>query len=359
MKTTILRFVVIGVILVIYFPLMFSAEPIQAQKPRFEYEIVSTIDNAAPLTEIAWSPDGLKIAAVEPRQPFPLIKIWNAQTGELQYTFDPPGLFTDTTDIYLAWNPDGTKLASTYEAYDMNFVHIWDMSSGDISIIEGTGRGTDIDWSPDGAKLAIAHGHDPQKTASIWTVDGDLVAQLKPAPHDVFTVNWSPDGNYLLTADLVTDVHQTGLDDIWQVWDTETYQEVYHLEGEDNFYLHYRTAWNWEGSIIWGLRCEYMNCRLISWDISSNDVHIYNEPTERFGNLSNIVLNPTRPLIISVGGSNIDYIAGVMFWNTSGEFIGTMDYPARLDSLDWSPTGDTLVATDENGQIIIWRITYE
>ncbi|MBZ0318380.1 MAG: WD40 repeat domain-containing protein [Anaerolineae bacterium] len=351
--------VAIGFILALSIRLVPSPATIQAQKPEFEYEIVLTIDNEAPLTETTWSPDGRRIAAVEPKQPCPLIKIWNAQTGELLYTFEPPGLFTDNTDVYLAWNPDGTLLASTYEAYDMDFVHIWDMSNGELSIIEGTGRGTDIAWSPDGTKLAIAHGHDPEKTASIWTLDGDLVTQLEPAPNDVFIVSWSPDGKYLLTADLVTDVYQESLDNMWQVWDTETYQEAYRLEGVDNFYFHYRTAWNLEGTGIWGLRCEYMNCRLIAWDISSNTVHVYDEPAERFGNLSDIVLSPLQPLIASVGGSNIDYIAGIMFWNTSGQFIGTMDYPARLDSLDWSPTRDILVTTDENGQIIIWKIIYE
>jgi WD40 repeat protein len=103
---------------------------------------------------VAWSPDGVRLATVGVDQvDFSHIsvnhpvKVWEAATGQLLKEF--PG----SSYGAIAWSPDGSRVASIQNGY----ISIWDVASGDElhTLEEGLSGWAEVIFSPDGTKIAI------------------------------------------------------------------------------------------------------------------------------------------------------------------------------------------------------------
>jgi WD40 repeat protein len=229
-------------------------------------EVTLEISHTASIHSVAFSPDGKRIVTIDPETAAPVV--WDAETGErvLTATFDletaAPGVWdTDPGERVVTvtlgsavstvtFSPDGRQIVGGGEQ-----VHIWDAETGELLTTlpgyeaghrtapamspDGTllampgnparvydliaetelytitaGAATAV-FSPDGSRLATA-GFD---VAGVWDAHtGDLVF-LAGHPGGVDSVDFSPDGRYLVTG---------GSDGRFRVWDAETGAELWN-----------------------------------------------------------------------------------------------------------------------------------
>jgi WD40 repeat protein len=138
-----------------------------------------------------FSPDGIYLAVSKPDGK---IEIWNLKDKQLSFTIDAG----DWGNFTLAWSPDGTKLASSGSK-----LAIWDVPGGNLlgefnNVVDRgdlTGFKTlnTIEWSPDGTQLAFV------ESGKVKIIEGEEVVEL-PIPNYVHNLDWSPDGQFLVTS---------------------------------------------------------------------------------------------------------------------------------------------------------------
>ncbi len=135
---------------------------------------------------LAWHPDGSQLA-------FFSIENWSLlRRSDWTVTRVQDHFAADAGDI--AWSPDGTRLAVAYA----EVVTIWDSIGEEPPV---TLRGhlrplRSVDWSPDGAKLVTS---DALEETKIW----DWRASLQPPPISTGTpieeLAWTDDGSSLVS----------------------------------------------------------------------------------------------------------------------------------------------------------------
>ena len=142
------------------------------------------------MSDAAWSPDGTRLATSFGGS----IKVWDAATGDELLTI---GTLLKVTDI--AYSPDGARIAAASE-YGSS-VGIWDAATGDeLATLSGKGvaKVLAIAWSPDGSRIATASSG---WTSSVWdAATGATLFTLTGHTNPVSDVAWSPDGTRIATA---------------------------------------------------------------------------------------------------------------------------------------------------------------
>jgi len=119
--------------------------------------------------EIAWSPDGTKLARSvgRTRRGSMKVKLWDTATGMdiLEIKLRDEG----NSNSGLAWSPDSKKLAARVGDQNVGEIKIWDAVTGKelhaLPIPGGEDNGAKFAWNPDGTKLAIL-----SDSISIWSI---------------------------------------------------------------------------------------------------------------------------------------------------------------------------------------------
>ena len=132
---------------------------------------------------LSWSPDGDRLA-VGGDGPW----IWDATTGEMLKKLG------DYTGLNAEWSPDGERIAF-YQAG--HIVRIFDATGGE-ELLVSTAHSDDVwhtTWSPNGMRIASG---DESGEVKVWdAATGEVVLSFR-APDAVYSVNWSPDGQYIV-----------------------------------------------------------------------------------------------------------------------------------------------------------------
>jgi len=139
-----------------------------------------------PVTSVAWSPDGLRLASIDDSA-----RVWDIRSRAEFRVIQARWMRS------AAWSPDGSRLAA---ADGDNTARVWDVQSGDevFSLQGHTSTVTSVAWSRNGLRLATG-GRD--RTARVWDAQsGAQVLILKGHAGAVTAVAWSPDGSRLATA---------------------------------------------------------------------------------------------------------------------------------------------------------------
>ena len=185
------------------------------------------------VTEAIFSPDGRTVATASSDG---TAKVWNAETGEELLTLT--GHQTELSGV--AFSPDGSRIATIdFDGY----LYIWDAASGNSLLSRSSGVDYtlyDVEYSPDGRYLILANNnletilldaktlqevsHQNVHTDTVshvsFSPDGRFVASASPDntvvvvdvdtnkalfrledAGDVNSVEYTPDGKYLVTGD--------------------------------------------------------------------------------------------------------------------------------------------------------------
>ena len=173
------------------------------------------------LRDMDWSPDGSQVAACD--MPGGNVYVWDAHTGELMLDF---AAHPDEWCITVAWSPDGEKLSSGGKD---STIKIWDATTGEL-LLTFTGHEPptyidDLNWSPDGDHLLSVSGNPDEgardNTARIWdSATGDLELLIDGHAATVWWGDWSPNGTRIVT---------TSFDNTTRIWDAITGAELLTL----------------------------------------------------------------------------------------------------------------------------------
>ena len=129
--------------------------------------------HGTPVWAVAWSPDSTFVvsgtgsagvnASVTSHNS---VKIWSARRGQTVLTYS--GINDSTQTYALAWSPDGLRIAA---GNDDNLVRIWDARSGRtlLEYAGHTGSIFTVAWSPDSNLVASA---SDDGTVQVWNPTG-------------------------------------------------------------------------------------------------------------------------------------------------------------------------------------------
>jgi len=169
------------------------------------------LQGPAPVTSVAFSPDGSKLATDTARG----AELWDTATGKVILTMGD-----HSNSVWrVAFSPDGRKLATSSED---KTAKVWDVGTGkELLTLRGH---LDAIWcvafSPDGRKLATASN---DHTAKVWdAATGKETLTLVGHAADVRGVAFSPDGRMLATA---------SYDSTVKIWNVSTGGEIQTLRG--------------------------------------------------------------------------------------------------------------------------------
>ncbi|MGA2075907.1 MAG: hypothetical protein ABSH52_20655 [Terriglobia bacterium] len=177
---------------------------------------------------LAWAPDGKRLATGNRDA---TAKVWDAETGKLLFTLsgDERGARS------MAWSPDAKRLATV--SLDQRVAEVWDVAAGKkLLTLSGEIQGfLSVTWSPDGRRLATGDG---DSNAKVWDAGtGKLLLTLSGHSQPVESVAWSPNGRHLATG--------SG-DKTAKVWDADRGTELLTLSGHQSNI--YGVAWSADGA---------------------------------------------------------------------------------------------------------------
>lgn len=311
-----------------------------------------------PAGSLAWSPDGTLLAVASKYSE--VINVFNVLTSTTEATFNPElGPRLDLNDT-LAWSPDGATIAIAH--YEI--VHLWNISTDEAQIISLEGKITSISWDNNSDYLAIAHGPEygfgieggnGNRRVTIWDVnENDIETMLQGETHNVWSVNWSPDGTKLATFDSNSGLIRT--------WSAEAFTPLQTLNvNEANATL----AGEPSGIVLWSPDSRLMagtNVQrgeqtyfLWTWDIASSKVS--DEFQGRHDGLIHSADWSADGSMIASGG--LDHT--VKLWDVAtGALLETItDSDEMIASVRWSPNGSLLAASSWDGIVRIWHISQE
>jgi WD40 repeat protein len=252
--------------------------------------------------------------------------IWDIQTGglikELRHT---------ASVEHASWKHDESQVATVTQN---GIVHIWEPQSGRILHKWQANFSPlwSVEWSPDGERILTAGGDG---VARIWEIG--TPGQGKPIEHPglLSTASWSPDGRFILSASA------------WMayIWDVASSQEV--IRFRDHFSQVNAAAWESNGErVISG----DANGTAIIWDANTGEqLHKMQGHTQA---INTVAWSPDGRWAIT---GSLDRTARI--WDTeSGEQVNSLrGHSGSVLSASWSPDNKLIITTSADNTAVIWQ----
>lgn len=284
----------------------------------------------SPVTSVAFSPDGTKLASGELGG---AVKLWDVSSGENINTFHGyRGLSTS-----VAFSPDGTQLASSISDGD-GTVEIRDAATGkNINTIVGHLDGVQsIVFSPDGTKLAASLSGSGVK---LWEIEtGQQVVTFSEKMGSVMSVAFSPDGATLAST--------PGAVGRIKLWDIETGRNVATLQGPKGWV--WSVVFSPDGTTL-ASGSDDKNIRL--WDVETGK----NSATLR-GHTDGVRSVAFSPDGMKLASGSEDKT--VKLWDVeTGGNIATLDgHTDKVWSVAFSPDGTKLASGSADKTVRLWEV---
>jgi WD40 repeat protein len=285
---------------------------------------------------VTFSPDGSAIASVGADN---TLKLWNLQ-GKLLHTLPAhnESLFS------VAFSPDGTRLATASRDQTAKLWRIPKDPEGEPQLLQTltahTHEVSEVSFSPDGTLLASA-SYDNQ--VNLWRIDSPgekavPIATLSGHTNGVSTVLFSPDGQQIATAT------GDGIVYIWRVDGTLERQFIAH----DHAIA--RLAWFPDGQI---LATASQDHTIKLWKVE-NGTLLKTLDAHR-APVWDVAWSPDGTLLVSAGGDNL-----VKLWTPEVRLRQVLE--SHLDGVNgvsFSPNGQLLASASRDQKVRIWRMQEE
>jgi WD40 repeat protein len=287
------------------------------------FQEIHTIANGSGSYNIAYSPDGTKLASGFNESS---VVIWDVASGSALLTLDGHKNFITG----VAFSPDGTILATG--AYEEP-IKLWDAASGQELRTLGESAGYAFVFSPDGSIIATVIG---EKSIKLWDVaSGEALRSIDGHTDYISGMTFSPDGTKLAS-------WSNGLNDkTIKLWDVATGDELSTL--------------NWQGDYLNNVAFLPDGNTLVSiaegepitlWDVATGQV------LRTFGDVTqggNIVLSPDGQSVLYYGYQG-DAIR--LLDIASGKELGKLGWQTYIvTSIDISPDGKIVAIGLDSGGI--------
>ena len=280
--------------------------------------------------DVAWSPDGRRVAVSRSIGTGSDLRVWDARTGQGERV-----LTGHKEQVYaVAWSPDSKRLASASQ--DGN-ARLWDPDTG-ASVLALAGHAGPVQavaWSLDGARLATG-GQD--QTARIWDArTGRMTAVLNGHGGRVNAVAWRPDDSRLATA---------SDDRTVRLWDPATGKPLAILRGHADRV--FRLAWKPDGSRLASASDDQT---IKIWDPfhAGESLDLIGHTAE----IKAVAWSPDNRLVATAADDSL-----VRLWDaaTGGLILKFEGHTEGVFALSFSPDGKRLAtgSTDETARV--WNV---
>jgi WD40 repeat protein/serine/threonine protein kinase len=295
---------------------------------------------------VAFSPDDRRIVVGDHSG---FVTIWNAM-GEKKYTFRAHQRHISGA----TFSPDG-RLLATGSSWE-NKVKVWDFDRlqadpakalliAEIAHPEKPDETVDsVAFSPDGRRLASA----VSGTVYVWDVaTGGQVFAPVSGPHFIRQLTYSPDGNYLASADADIEARTV------RIWNARTGREERTLAGHKAAVqsVSFSPDGRWLASATGNL-ITHADSEIKLWDVRTwKNVRTFRGHT---GVIWSVVFSPDGQGLASAGTDE-----AVKLWDLrSGQEVLTLrGHYGGIRSVNFSHDGTRLVSAGGHGTILIWDAT--
>ncbi|HLO34163.1 MAG TPA: WD40 repeat domain-containing protein, partial [Anaerolineales bacterium] len=278
---------------------------------------------------VRYSPDGTRL--LTDYQAENIIKEWDAVSGKEILTFTGPA----NQPIYnIAYSPNGKLVAGSSE----QSITVWDVQTGkQRAILAGHTYYSSIAFSSDGAHLASGSGtltggsesNDVGKVI-IWDLaSGKPLFILQASDTEILSVAYSPDGNYLISADRAGDA---------VIWNAATGEKISTLSGNGE---NRNTAYSPDGKHV---ALSVLGGTINVWDVSTEK--LLWTLKGHTGAVNSVAFSPDSKLLASASGDGTARV-----WNVAtGETLLTLPVDSGgAGSISFSPDGKRLAVGGKLG----------
>ncbi|MDR2701672.1 MAG: caspase family protein [Spirochaetaceae bacterium] len=182
---------------------------------------------------VKFSPDGTRIVTVGSVYHYPIIKIWDVETGAMIREFSAH----INSILNVDWSHDGKHILT---ASADTTARLWDVETGKCikTFAETTYPLTCADISKDGKRIATSSINGK---VNIWNAETGILEQSFEHINSVYAVVISPDGRKVAAGAFPSYIGYSGLnrtnssEDEIKIWDVETGKELFNFGGHDGY----------------------------------------------------------------------------------------------------------------------------
>ncbi|MBD2775387.1 eIF2A-related protein [Iningainema tapete] len=231
--------------------------------------------------------------------------------------------------ISVSFSPDGKTIAT---ASKDKTAKLWSLDGQQLQTLHGhTEQVLSVNFSPNGKTIATASG---DKTFKIWNLNGKLIRTFTAHNGEIYNIIFSPDGRLLVTASADQTVK----------------------------------LWNQEGQLLKTLKGHTADVLSVSFSPDGKTIATASQDgTAKLWNLKGQLLKILRGhdgwiwrVRFSPDGKTIATASDdktVKLWNQEGQLLKTLkEHGGSVYDVNFSPDGKTIATANEDGTIKLWNL---
>ncbi|MFO1041546.1 MAG: protein kinase [Planctomycetaceae bacterium] len=298
-----------------------------------------TLDVPRGMCNVAYSPDGKRIASAGIWDEKPAIKVWEVATGRELMSID-----AGHGTRFVAFHPSKEQLAST--GYGKKTV-IWNLITGQpVRELKGEPFiGACLAYSTDGSKLIVGGSNikspGTSAVAKLWDSEsGSTLRSFEGHSGEITSVAISPNEKWIATVGILD--HQV------KIWDATSGVELRTLRRSSPATLNHATggvAFSPNGALI----AAGMGKGVVLWD-ATNDLELRSIPLDG-GFVTSVVFSPDGSEVAASTYDQTIEVCKVSNGESVRKFLGHTEI---VTSVVFSPDGRNIATSSSDGTVKFW-----